>query len=98
MKKTILILSALALTFASCKKEEIEPVVTPTTNEYIPDCDCDEIVSVGTTFSIPGNIGDPNGPYQYGSYVTINQCTEVQVNRTWHQIDGDSKPIVGDCN
>ena len=96
MKKTILILSAVALTFASCKKEEITPTTPITITE--PDCNCDEIVSVGPTFNVVGNIGDPNGPYQYGSYVTINQCTEVQVNRSWHEFDGDSKPVVGDCN
>ena len=52
MKKTILILSAVALTFASCKKEEVEPVVTPTTNEYIPDCDCDELLWSFTSFNL----------------------------------------------
>lgn len=89
MKKTILILSAVALTFASCKKEEVQPVVTPTTNEYIPDCDCDEVMEF-TSFNLVG-------AGQFGTYVTINQCTGVQINGDWDNYNGGSTPYVGEC-
>tara|TARA_R110000824_G_scaffold278581_4_gene466829 strand:- start:644 stop:919 length:276 start_codon:yes stop_codon:yes gene_type:complete len=89
MKKTILILSAVALTFASCKKEEITKTNTNTTTTA-PDCDCNEVVEIGPTFNLP----DGN---QFGSYVTINQCTGVQINRDWNTVDNIPKPNLGDC-
>ena len=95
MKKTILILSAVALTFASCKKEEVQPVVTPTTNEYIPDCDCDES-SVDPLSASVGNLVAPCWS-SLGTYVTINQCTGVQINGDWDNYNGGSTPYVGEC-
>ena len=97
MKKTILILSAVALTFASCKKEEITKTNTnTTTTTTAPDCDCDEVMSF-SSFNIVGNVGDPNGPYQFGTYITINQCTGVQINGDWSNYNGGSTPYVGEC-
>jgi len=89
MKKTILILSAVALTFASCKKEEVTKTNTNTTT-IAPDCNCNEVVEIGATFNFPS--GD-----QFGSYITINQCTGVQTDRTWSTASNIPKPNLGDC-
>ncbi len=84
MKKTILILSAVALTFASCKKEDVQPNITTTT---APDCNCDRVVSVNS-FNLPDGT-------MFGDYVTVNDCTNFQQNHSFTGVN--NKPSIGDC-
>ena len=84
MKKVLLVLTMVALTFASCKKEDVQPNI-PTTPA--PDCNCDRVVSV-FSFNLPGGTVS-------GNYVTVNDCTNFQQNHSFSGIY--NKPSMGDC-
>jgi hypothetical protein len=86
MKKIIInTLMAVAL-LTSCKKEvEAAPVL---------DCDCDRVVEAHY-FNIAGAAGGQT--FVGVSYVTINDCTGVQKNRTETHSSMVTAPKVGDC-
>ena len=73
---------ALAFLTIGCNKEE--KATQPQT-----DCNCDRVVS-HTTFNLPNNV-------QFGEYVTINDCSGLQVNGNWNTDWGDTEPINGNC-
>ena len=86
MIKVSMILMVVLLSFSSCNKDvdATEPAIEPA-----PDCDCDEIIEY-TTFNLL-NVG------QFGTYITINQCTGVQVNGDWDNYNGGPTPYAGMC-
>ena len=73
----------------SCKKEN--PEENPE-----PDCNCDRVIQK-TTFTMPYNCSGSPGSYSYGSVVTINDCTGIQINGNWSQCEGDAPPVAGEC-
>lgn len=52
------------------------------------DCNCDRVQS-HTKFNLTNN--------SWGEYVTINDCSGVQVNGNWNTSWGDVEPINGEC-
>jgi len=76
----------------SCKKnnKNTEPKTEP-------DCNCDRVVQVSTFTSIGNCAGGTSGTYSFGPVITINDCTEIQINGNWSQCDGDTQPVVGEC-
>ena len=56
-------------------------------DEIKKDCGCDRVVSV-SSFNMPDRTTT-------GTYVTINDCTEVQRNGTW--TGEHNKPAKGSC-
>ena len=87
MKNLLLITSLIIglLLIIGCKKEE------PAVVEPSPDCNCDRVMS-HTKFSIAGQ-----PPTYFGDYVTINDCSGVQVNGSWSTNSGDTEPVNGEC-
>jgi len=53
------------------------------------DCNCDRVAS-HTKFFMPGGA-------TFGSYITINDCSEVQSNGDWASQNGDTEPVDGEC-
>ena len=82
MKKYILT-ALTAISLLSCEQETIEPAQPQV------DCNCDRVMS-HTKFFLPQGI-------QFGEYVTINDCTGVQVNGNWSTNSGDVEPVNGEC-
>jgi hypothetical protein len=71
MKKLVLVLLLAALTFGSCKKEEVDTVVESDPVEEV-DCKCGEIVWVSSEADIV--FGDGSLTY-YWDYTVKNYCT-----------------------
>jgi hypothetical protein len=86
MKKIIISTLMAAALLTSCKKE-VEP--TP-----VLDCDCDRVVEANY-FNIVGTVAGQT--FVGVSYVTINDCTGVQKNRTETHNSMVTAPKVGDC-
>lgn len=78
----------LVFVFSSCKKENVEPK-NQTEEPTTIDCDCDRVVT-STSFNMPGGI-------VYGTYSTVNDCTNLTVNGEWSSQNGETKPVVGTC-
>ena len=91
MKKVVLVLGLITMGLSSCKKEVDANSSTSSSNggSSTGCVDCDEIISF-STFNIAG-------AGSFGNYVSINQCTGVQVNGSWSTDSGDSQPSVGQC-
>ena len=81
--KSCTLLMMLLFSFTSCNKDE------ELNTEPVPDCNCDEIMEF-TTFNLL-NEG------QFGTYITINQCTGVQENGDWDNFNGGPTPYAGMC-
>jgi hypothetical protein len=85
MKKLALLF--LAVLFISCSAEEsTQPVV---------DCNCDRIVQINT-FNVVGTPQNPALNY-YSVYTTINDCTQIQREKTHNTTNPDLVPKIGDC-
>jgi hypothetical protein len=54
----------------------------------VQDCNCDRVVS-HTRFNLP--------THSWGEYVTVNDCTGIQVNGNWNTNWGDAEPVNGEC-
>ena len=90
MKKVVLVLGLITMALSSCKKEVDANSSTSSSSVISTPCvDCDEIISF-STFNIAG-------AGSFGNYVSINQCTGVQVNGSWSTSSGYSQPYVGQC-
>jgi hypothetical protein len=88
MKYLTIVFSLLLI--MSCKKNNKNPEPTPE-----PDCDCNRVVQVNQFQSV-GNCTGGN-TYNWGSVITINDCTQIQINDNWSQCDGDVIPVMGEC-
>lgn len=87
MKKIALILAA-ALIFG-CSADE-----APTTTPPVADCNCDRVVEV-STFTI---VGTPTNPTNYHStFITINDCTQIQRSKTHNTNNLSLVPKIGEC-
>jgi hypothetical protein len=83
--KKILIL--ILITFVSC---------TPNIETTAPiDCDCDRVVSV-YTFNVIGTPQNPDMVY-FSNYTTINDCTQIQKEKTLNTTVQNQVPVLGQC-
>lgn len=86
MKKLALLL--LAVLFISCSADEAS-----SNNE--PDCNCDRVVEVNT-FTIVGTPQNPALNY-YSVYITINDCTQIQRQKTFTTTNPNLSPKLNEC-
>ena len=93
--KRILFITALLL--MSCEKEEIQPNAQDSQETIVVDCNCDRVVAI-KKFYIVGDAqsSDPSGTY-YCPITTINDCSEIQKNRSFSFKNESSIPKVGEC-
>jgi hypothetical protein len=87
MKKLLLL--TLAIFTMACSNDET------TREETTTDCNCDRIVQINT-FSVVGTPENPATNY-YSVYTTINDCTQIQREKTHNTINPDLVPKIGDC-
>ena len=80
----------IALFLASCHKDIQQP------NNNTLDCDCDRVME-HTKFYIVGDAQTGKPGFYFGTYVLINDCSEVQYNGEWNTSYGDKEPINGQC-
>lgn len=83
MKKLLLFTTAILL--MSCSEEE----------QQSKNCNCDRVVQANT-FNIVGTPQNPATVF-FTSYVTINDCTGVQRQKTHSTTNSNDIPSVGDC-
>ena len=86
MKK--LLLFTIAIGMVACSNEE-------NVEEQQLDCNCDRVVQV-STFNVIGTPQNPAINY-YSVYTTINDCTQIQREKTFNTIDPSLSPLVGQC-
>lgn len=86
MKKLALLL--LAVLFISCSADEAS-----SNNE--PDCNCDRVVEVNT-FTVVGTPQNPALNY-YSVYTTINDCTQIQRQKTFTTTNPNLSPKLNEC-
>lgn len=86
MKKYILILLVL---FFSCSNNENEQELNTL------DCECDRVVSV-STFNVIGTLQNPQISY-YSVYTTINDCTQIQREKTFTTTNANFSPKLNEC-
>lgn len=84
--KKLFLLAFLALASCSTETENL-------TNEH--DCDCDRVVEV-STFNVVGTPQNPAINY-HSVYITINDCTNVQRQKTFTTTNINQVPVVGQC-
>jgi hypothetical protein len=94
MKKVLLVLGLV--TMFSCQKEEIK-TNEQSNQETQQDCNCDRVVAV-KKFYIVGDAqsSDPSGTY-HCPITTINDCSEIQKDRSFNFKNEYSIPKVGEC-
>lgn len=80
-----LIAISILFLLIGCKKEEVKET---TINTTVQNCNCNRVIS-HTTFNLTTG--------QFGEYVTINDCTGVQVNGSWSTNQGQVEPVNGTC-
>ena len=86
MKKLFLFI--LAIGIVACSQEEPN-------NPDEPNCECDRVVEV-FTFNIIGTPQNPATNY-YSTYTTINDCTQIQREKTFNTTNPSLSPQVGQC-
>ena len=85
MKKIALILAATFM--FGCSADDAP---TPT----VANCNCDRVVEVNT-FTI---VGTPTNPTNYHStFITINDCTQIQRSKTHNTNSLSLVPKIGEC-
>lgn len=84
MKKVLLLLSLVAMSYNN--EEEQTPAL---------DCDCDKVVAK-TTYNVLGTPQNPAITY-YTTYTTINECSNVQKQKTFSTTDASLIPEIGEC-
>lgn len=87
MKKLFLITIACAI--VSCSPDES----VDNTNNV--DCDCDRVVQV-YTFNVIGTPQQPATNY-FSNYTTINDCTQIQREKTYNTTNSSLSPQLGQC-
>jgi hypothetical protein len=60
-----------------------------------PDCDCDKVVQV-TTFNVVGTPQNPAVNY-HSVYTTINECTQIQKQKTFDTTNQSLIPQINQC-
>ena len=60
-----------------------------------PDCDCDKVVQV-TTFNVVGTPQNPTVNY-HSVYTTINECTQIQKQKTFDTTNQSLIPQINQC-
>jgi hypothetical protein len=88
--KKILLLVTLAIGMMACSTDD-----APTTPTTPVDCNCDRVVEVNT-FNVVGTPQNPSITY-HSVYITINDCTQIQRQKTHNTIFAAEIPKVGDC-
>jgi hypothetical protein len=86
MKKLLLL--TLAIFTMACSNDESR-------EETTADCNCDRIVQINT-FNVVGTPQNPATNY-HSVYTTINDCTQIQREKTHNTINPDLVPKIGDC-
>jgi hypothetical protein len=86
--KKILLLTALSFILA-CSKDEVQSA------KATQDCNCDRIVEVNT-FNVVGTTSTPTISY-YSIITTINDCTQIQRQKSSNTTIQSQIPKVGDC-
>jgi hypothetical protein len=74
----------LLVALISCAKQK-NTATNDVQQTVVKDCKCDRVVSVNQ-FSMPDMT-------QWGYYITINDCSGVQMNKQWMS----NKPVIGQC-
>lgn len=49
------------------------------------------------SFTSIGDCVSTSGTHIFGQVITINDCTQIQINGNWSQCEGDALPVVGEC-
>ena len=88
MKKLALLF--LAALFISCSADEVS-----TNNDEETNCDCDRVVEVNT-FQVIGTPENPALNY-YSVYTTINDCTQIQRQKTFTTTNPNFTPQLNQC-
>lgn len=86
MKKAFLLFSVVLLSCSPDEPQQQEPPV---------DCNCDRVVEVNT-FNIIGTPQNPAITY-HSVYITINDCTQIQRQKTFDTTNSQLVPQVGQC-
>jgi hypothetical protein len=87
MKKLFLI--ALAIGMIACSQDD------SSNNTEEPNCNCDRIVQINT-FNVIGTPQNPATNY-HSVYTTINDCTQIQREKTFNTTNPNLVPRLGDC-
>ena len=86
--KKLLLLSVLFIATSCSKTANEEKVLTA-------DCNCDRIVAL-TTFNILGTPMNPAITY-HTVYTTINDCSQIQKQKTHNTTFTSAIPKLGEC-
>jgi hypothetical protein len=87
MKKLLLLL-AIVISMMGCTSDE-------TVQEEQLNCNCDRVVQVNT-FNVIGTPENPALNY-YSVYTTINDCTQIQREKTFTTTNPQLSPTLGQC-
>jgi hypothetical protein len=87
MKKILLL--TIATVIFSCTQDET------TNNQDNSNCNCDRVVEV-FTFNIIGTPQQPATVY-FSNYTTINDCTQIQREKTFSTTNASLSPQIGEC-
>jgi hypothetical protein len=85
--KKLALLSVLLI--IGCSSDEVTNPTPPV------DCNCDRIVQINT-FNVVGTPQNPALNY-HSVYTTINDCTQIQREKTHNTTNPDLVPKIGDC-
>ena len=87
MRKILLL--TLAISMVACSNDE------NVQEEQQLDCNCDRVVQVNT-FNVIGTPQNPATNY-YSIYTTINDCTQIQREKTFTTTNPTLSPTLGQC-
>jgi hypothetical protein len=87
MKKILLF--TLSIFIVACSQED------SSNNSNEPNCNCDRVVQV-STFNVVGTPQNPSINY-YSVYTTINDCTQIQREKTFNTTNSNLIPQIGQC-
>jgi hypothetical protein len=86
--KKLALLSVLLI--IGCSSDEVTNPTQPPV-----DCNCDRIVQINT-FNVVGTPQNPALNY-HSVYTTINDCTQIQREKTHNTTNPNLVPRLGDC-
>ena len=87
MRKILLL--TLAISMVACSNDE------NVQEEQQLNCNCDRVVQVNT-FNVIGTPQNPATNY-YSIYTTINDCTQIQREKTFTTTNPTLSPTLGQC-
>lgn len=87
MRKILLL--TLAISMVACSNDE------NVQEEQQLNCNCDRVVQVNT-FNVIGTPQNPALNY-YSVYTTINDCTQIQREKTFTTTNPTLSPTLGQC-